>query len=225
MPTTLTLQLILNPTDRNVPYGRFVADTPGGQLNQRSMAWITDTGNGSPTVSSDNTTSVMIISADPDTPWIQIRIIANLPTGWSWVDGPDGDAMEITAIFGRSKHARQREQAFASPFSVSDQASLQVSAVFNQDFPSTGIESTGIGYSGGMTYQRSLTLGHARFHSAAPPRLTSITPSTFYSQSPNNFAIAGQNLQTGDTLQWSAGVSAKQRRNYRNFHHRHFDGS
>jgi hypothetical protein len=200
--STLSLQLVFSPTDPVcLTYGRFSTDVSGGSLNQRSKVWIQDG-----TVLGDITPSVTILSSDPGTPMIQICVVANLPLGWSWATGLDGYCLRITAVFGRAHHGTQREQAYASPFSIHNQDSTSIATVFDQHYSNVSGNPKNYPVIPNNN-QGVLTIGFARFRSAAPPQLTAISPTTYYSQDPNTYTITGVNL-LGATPQWGGGVTA-----------------
>src|SRR5438270_7648523 len=115
MPTTLTLQRLFSPTDPDCQrYGRFSKDVKHGQIGQRSKVWILDTGSGQPAITSDHMGHVTVLGSDPNTPTVQIRVIGNLPQGWTWATDAQGHSMRITAVFGRAHHASERDQTYAS---------------------------------------------------------------------------------------------------------------
>jgi hypothetical protein len=194
---TLTLQLVFDPTNGIcTTYGRFALDTP----TLRSKVWIQNIGSSNPVVLPGNTASVTVLGSDPNTPVIQILLITSLPSGWSWSksSGNDPYSVRITAVFGRAHHGNLRDQAYATPFSLHNQETTKLCTVFDQTYGTTASPI-------GSNNQCLLSLGVARFHSSA---LTSISPTSFTSQSgPGAFTITGVNL-AGATLQWSPGASA-----------------
>jgi hypothetical protein len=198
LPTaTLTLQLVFNPQNPNAPFGRFSKYDSTAPTTLQSEVWILVPVTGPPSITRDKNASVQVLNSDPNSPTVQIGVIGNLPTGWAFATGDTGYAMRITAVFGRAHHAAERDQSYASPFSVGNQGPSP-STVFDKTYSLSDI----------VNNQCLLVLGVARLHSAPPaPVLSSINPATFPSQAGSiGFTIAGQNL-SGATLQWSAGVT------------------
>ncbi len=197
---TLTLQLIFDPTNRLCKkFGRFLPDDPSHHLTERSDVWILNIDT-NPVIQPGQSASVTVLSADPNTPLIQILIIGKLPPKWAWRIGKDGYAARITSVFGRAHHANERKQTFATPFSLHNGDSTELSTVFDQTY-GTAVNPIG------TNNQCLISLGFARFHTAPAPVLTSISPTTFTSQSPAPFTIVGANLPDA-TLEWSSGTTA-----------------
>ena len=137
--------------------------------------------------------NVKVLSSDPNTPTIQILLVANLPTGWKWRLDDTGHSVRITAVFGRAHHGTLRDQWYATPFSRGNQNSTKLCTVFDQTYGSATAPL-------GSNAQCLLSLGVARFHSAT---LTSISPSSIGAQTgATQFTITGGNL-AGATLSWS----------------------
>ncbi len=133
MPTTLTLQLVFDPSNTSyTPYGRFLPD-PGSSapITQRSKVWILNTGNGNPVVSPDNPGTPIAISKQQGVQ-VQINIIASLPAGYSW--GPDPYPIKVGVVFGRAHHPSRRNQDYASPFALANVTPPTVCAIFEQWF-------------------------------------------------------------------------------------------
>jgi hypothetical protein len=147
--STLKLQLVFDPANQHCSqFGRFLHDAPNGL---RSKVWILDSG--TPTPDSTAPTVTLYSPTNPNTPQVQVAIIASFQTGYGWGIGPapHNYSLKIFSVFGRAVHANPT-QDYASPFGLLESPS-SLATIFESPYT----------YQQGQNETSTMVIGQARF--------------------------------------------------------------